>query len=256
MTTRFHFLVTLLYLFTCSLRAQDATTPPAEGEPVKERVKYQLVLPDEKSPENVKPEEHNPFESESEAMNRNAPGDTEETRVRDKLLSLHVGGVSVLPSGKLRVLLGDIMLTTGETVPRIFPDQAVELKVRSITAEAIELAWQEKRATGLPPKMMLIPIDIGPTIDKIMPGSVRGQPGIRERSRPETSKQRMAASQGSKPLPAVPLNDKPVNSPSAPTPELAPAATPTPSSQPPATPTNPALESAIRMMFGNKPEAK
>ncbi len=253
MTTRFHFLVTLLYLLTCSLRAQDATT---EGEKGKERVKYQLVLPDEKSPENVKPEEHNPFESESEAMNRNAPGDTEETRVRDKLLSLHVGGVSVLPSGKLRVLLGDIMLTAGETVPHIFPDQAVELKVKAITPDAIELAWQEKRATGLPSKMMLIPIDIGPTIDKIMPGGVRGQPGIRERSRPETFKQRMASSQGTKPLQALPLKDEPINTPSAPTPELAPATTPAPASQPPATIPNPALESAIRMMFGTKSEAK
>ena len=58
--------------------AQEAVA----GENGEKRVQYQLVLPDEKTPENVKPEEHNPFESEGEAQNRLAPGDTEENRVR------------------------------------------------------------------------------------------------------------------------------------------------------------------------------
>lgn len=141
-------------------RAQEAGDEAGDDQ----RVQYQLILPDEKTPENVKPEEHNPFESESEAQNRLAPGDTEENRVRDRLLKLPVVGTKRMPDGRMRVLLGNIILETGKTVPPVLPEQLVELKVKNITTEYIELAWQEKRATGLPPKLMVIPINISPRI--------------------------------------------------------------------------------------------
>ncbi|MGV3662173.1 MAG: hypothetical protein ACO1TE_18450 [Prosthecobacter sp.] len=147
--------------------AQEAAEE--EGE---QRVQYQLVLPDEKTPENVKPEEHNPFESESEAQDRMSPGDTEENRVRDLLLRLKVAGTKRMADGRMRVLLGNIILETGKPVPSVLPDQQVELKVKNITAEAIELAWQEKRATGLPPKLMIIPINISPRVRYQMLGQV------------------------------------------------------------------------------------
>jgi hypothetical protein len=142
------------------LRAQEEAV---DGEEEK-RVQYQLVLPEEKTPESVKPEEHNPFESESEAQNRLAPGDTEENRVRDKLLKLPVVGTVRMPDGRMSVLLGNIKLETGKIVPPVLPEQLVELKVKSITTQYIELAWQEKRATGLPPKLMIIPINISPKV--------------------------------------------------------------------------------------------
>lgn len=140
-----------------------AQTPTAEEEP-EARVQYQFVRPEEKTPENVKPEEHNPFESESEAKNRLAPGDTEENRVRDKLLKLPVVGTKRMADGKMRVLLGDLILETGGVVPKVLAEQLVELHVKNITEEYIELAWQEKRATGLPPKLMVIPINIAPKV--------------------------------------------------------------------------------------------
>ncbi len=140
-----------------------AQTPAAEEEP-EARVQYQFVRPEEKTPENVKPEEHNPFESESEAKNRLAPGDTEENRVRDKLLKLPVVGTKRMADGKMRVLLGDLILETGGVVPKVLAEQLVELHVKNITEEYIELAWQEKRATGLPPKLMIIPINIAPKV--------------------------------------------------------------------------------------------
>lgn len=143
------------------IRAQEAA---GEGAGDDKRVQYQLVLPEEKTPENVKPEEHNPFESESEAQNRMAPGDTEENRVRDRLLKLPVVGTKRMPDGRMRVLLGNIILETGKTVPPVLPEQMVELRVKNITTEYIELAWQEKRATGLPPKLMIIPINISPRV--------------------------------------------------------------------------------------------
>lgn len=150
----------MLLLMAAAGHAQDAATAEA-GE---KRVQYQLVLPEEKTPENVKPEEHNPFESANDALVRQAPGDTEENRVRDKLLKLPVVGVKRMPDGRMRVLLGDIILETGRVVPTVLPEQLVELKVKNITAQCVELEWQEKRFTGLPPKLMLIPINIAPQV--------------------------------------------------------------------------------------------
>lgn len=151
------------------LRAQ---IPEAVAGETDERVQYQLVLPDEKTPENVKPEERNPFESESEAQSRLSPGDTEENRVRDKLLKLPVVGVKRMTDGRMRVLLGNIILETGGSVPPVLPEQLVELKVKNITPQYIELAWQEKRTTGLPPKLMTIPINLSPKIRYQMLGQV------------------------------------------------------------------------------------
>lgn len=156
----------LLLVFAAALLRPIMTcaqTPAAEEEP-EARVQYQFVRPEEKTPENVKPEEHNPFESESEAKNRLAPGDTEENRVRDKLLKLPVVGTKRMADGKMRVLLGDLILETGGVVPKVLAEQLVELHVKNITEEYIELAWQEKRATGLPPKLMIIPINIAPKV--------------------------------------------------------------------------------------------
>lgn len=160
----FHKLPLLIGLLGIVLAPCSRAQVPGSDEDADKRVQYQLVLPDEKTPENVKPGEHNPFESTSEAQNRLAPGDTEENRVRDKLLKLPVVGVKRMTDGRMRVLLGDIILETGGKVSKVLPEQLVELSVKNITPEYIELAWTEKRATGLPPKLMIIPIKISPTV--------------------------------------------------------------------------------------------
>lgn len=261
--------------------AQDA---PDDGEPG-QRVQYQLVLPDEKTPETVKPEEHNPFESESEAMSRTSPGDTEENRVRDKLVKLPVVGVRRMADGGMRVLLGNISLETGKAVPHVLPDQMVELKVKSITPDHIELAWQEKRATGLPPKLMTIPINIGPKIRYQMlgqgeeEGKIKGPNAIMDMAlhahgAPSANSPAAAASQSVPPRAGKVEDDAPVPpAPSpleaiAPTPAPAPSApaqatataTPSPVEAPPAPaavpssaspPPSPAVESVVRMLFGN-----
>lgn len=163
MNSKYGILLLILTVALLQPRVMCAQAPSEEGEP-EARVQYQFVRPEEKTPENVKPEEHNPFESESEAKNRLAPGDTEENRVRDKLLKLPVVGTKRMTDGKMRVLLGDVILETGGVVPKVLPEQLVELHVKNITEEYIELAWQEKRATGLPPKLMIIPINITPKV--------------------------------------------------------------------------------------------
>ncbi len=263
-------LAILIYtVWTPHVHSQDAAANEEE-----KRVQYQLVLPDEKTPENVMPEEHNPFESVSEAQNRLAPGETEENRVRDKLLKLPVVGVKRMKDGRMRVLLGNIILETGGVVPPVLSEQLVELRVKNITAQYVELAWQEKRATGLPPKLMIIPINISPKVRYQMlgqideggksPGGVnatmelpiRDFPEVVQNAPPapppsETPPPRalfveedpaMPAQQSAKepaapPAQAVALK-KPAVPPTEPAPEPAPA---------------PAVESVVRMLFGTQP---
>lgn len=249
-----------------ALRAQEAA-----GEETDKRVQYQLVLPDEKTPENVKPDEHNPFESESEAQNRLAPGDTEENRVRDKLLKLPVVGTKRMTDGRMRVLLGNLILEPGATVPPVLPEQLVELKVKNITAQYIELAWQEKRATGLPPKLMVIPINIEPKVRYQMLGQTaeKGQAAkgpdaimnlsLRDNTLPIKQSPPPAQAQQNEPPPAgIVTEDAPAATPPAVPAEVAsdktatPAPAPAPAPEaPPAPPPSPAIESMVRMLFGN-----
>lgn len=228
----------LAFAIIALVRPAMAQEAPVDEEGKEGRVQYQLVLPDEKTPERVKPEENNPFESALEAASRNAPEDTEENRVRDVLARLPVVGASVRPDGKIKVMLGDIMLQPGQTVPPVFPDQQVQLTVRNITMQFVELAWQEKEATGLPPKVMLIPINMSPEIKYKLLGG-QGQTGRITRSgsmRNTTSPQ---------PLATHPTPDR-----QAPPPAAAPAETvPAAPATAPAGPTS--IESSIRMLFGN-----
>ncbi|MFM2142709.1 MAG: hypothetical protein RLZZ476_1253 [Verrucomicrobiota bacterium] len=252
----------VLGLAACSmLHAQEAALPPdgqeQEGTDGAKRVQYQLVRPDEKSPETVKPEENNPFESEAEANARNSPGDTEENRVRDKLLSLPIGGRKIGKTGNIElIMLGDIILRPGARVPALFPGQQVELKVKTITFEFIELLWQDREATGLPPKPMLIPIDIDPSIREVMPGSSGSDRNTQKRKFDELQR-RNGFQQQPAPTPAAPSRQ---SSPPAaiPVEEDGAAAKPSARSAAPATPPPPAPSSsadelskgAMRMLFG------
>ncbi|MBN8422192.1 MAG: hypothetical protein J0L73_24975 [Verrucomicrobia bacterium] len=286
--------VMMLALMALSSHAQEAAE---EGED--KRVQYQLVLPEEKTPENVKPEERNPFESISDVLSRQSTGDTEENRVREKLLKLPVVGAR-RTNGRMRVLLGDIILETGCDVPPVLPDQMVELKVKNITPEYIELAWQEKRLTGLPPKLMTIPINISPRVRYQMFGQTEAEAkehkganatmniAPREDTEANTAAAPPPAPADSPPpmvapdpappraqvvaddpLPFSPprLVEPPPAAPPAPSPSLSPAPAPaqaltaTPekplppapqdAAQPLPPPASPAVESVVRMLFGN-----
>ncbi len=269
-----------------TLMAASSHAQEAAGEEGEKRVQYQLVLPEEKTPENVKPEEHNPFESENEALSRKSTGDTEENRVRDKLLKLPVVGTKRMADGRMRVLLGDIILETGRTVPQVLPDQMVELKVKNITPIQIELAWQEKRLTGLPPKIMTIPINISPQVRYQMFGQTEAEskdhkgpnakmemplrdPAANTAVAPQSSQPPMVSADPApaappraqvvaddplpfspprliEPPPAVPLSTPPPALEMASTP--AKPLEPAPQAPPPA---SPAVESVVRMLFGN-----
>ena len=147
--------------------AEEATEAQEESA---ERVKYALILPEEKTPELVKETEQNPFEPKVRDAGPQE-GTTEENLVRDILLRLPaVGGAS--GSQGMRVMLGGMRLIEGATVPPVIPDQQVTLQVKSITSGAIELIWVDKKNTNLPPKTLTIPLDVGPKVRHQLPAQV------------------------------------------------------------------------------------
>lgn len=150
-----------------------------EGGDEVTRVQYALILPEEKMPETVSPDEKNPFESAEDLARGEDPGESEENTVRDILLKLPVVGVTYTTHG-MRVLLGDIKLESGEEVPPVIPDQVARLKVKSITPTAVELVWVEDKLTGLNPRVLLIPIDVAPTVRYLLRGHLTEGQSIEE----------------------------------------------------------------------------
>lgn len=237
------FVILTLAVFYFQLRANAQ----AEGEEESERVQYTLILPDEKTPEMVKPEENNPFEAVAEGRIENE-GDTEENQVRDQLLRMRVGGAVSGPRG-MRVMLGEMRLEPGMDVPSVLPDQQVILRVKTVTANAIELVWVEKKPTGLPPKLLVIPIDGTPTVRYRMPTGKDGQQGgggnMGTLRRPDVS---AFAPPNEDAEPTV-AKAEPVNKQPETRPEPAAKTVPPPSNVPEA--------SVLRMLFGNHaPTAK
>ncbi|TDU64335.1 hypothetical protein EI77_04223 [Prosthecobacter fusiformis] len=248
---RFHACLSALLIvsFPC-LKA----TAQEEGDD--ERVQYTLILPEEKTPELVKPEENNPFESVASGREED-DNSTEENQVRDLLLRMPVGGAASGLKG-MRVMLGGMRLEPGMDVPPVIPDQQVVLRVKSINASAIELVWVEKKPTGLPPKLLVIPMDGSPSVRYRMPngatGSEQGGGGGGDMGtlrRPDVS----AFSPGrnfEEPSVAraepVEEQPRPAAAPLAPPPPAAPS-----SVKPPLPPANVPEASVMRMLFGNRP---
>ena len=135
-------------------------------------IKYALILPDDKTAVTVKTGERNPFGKNDNELNQNAnKGTSQENMLREHLSKLHVSGFSPGPNG-IRVMLGDMALEEGQTVPVIIPDQTLNLKVSKITRNAITLVWVEKKNTTLPPRLLTLPIEIQPTVRYVLHGQV------------------------------------------------------------------------------------
>jgi hypothetical protein len=164
-------LTATLLTLVCGASAQQLDFVP-NGEPTmaNESVKYSLLKPEDKTSEMLKPEERNPFGKSDDALrNANAKGTSEENNIRDRLALLRVVGASPGANG-LRVMLGDMVLETGSEVPPVLVDQSVKLKVNKISTDAIELLWVEKKATGLPPRVLTLPVDLRPYVRYMLHG--------------------------------------------------------------------------------------
>jgi hypothetical protein len=145
-------------------QAQQDFLPDARPASKEDSVKYTLLKPTDKALELVKADERNPFAKVDDGTGRtNEKGESEENTIRERLEKLRVVGVSPGEHG-LRVMLGDIVLQSGELVPPLLPEQSVALKVGSITERAIELLWMEERSGGLPQRKLTIPVDLRPHV--------------------------------------------------------------------------------------------
>jgi hypothetical protein len=164
-------LFSLLILSTSlAARAQDAEL---DEEPTDGKVKYTLIMPDEKAPELVKTSEATPFGGVlDETDKQNESG--EEIRVSEKLRAMKVVGKS---SAKKWVMLGDLILRKGDLVPPIIGNQSVQLLVRDVTPDYIEMVWVEKKPTGQEPRRLMIQTDVSPRVMQRLPGGGSGAEG-------------------------------------------------------------------------------
>lgn len=152
------------------------TLPPASGADAKssdaKSFKYVLLLPNEKSSEAVKDADRNPFgKSEDEMQESDGKSSNEETQIQDQLSQLRATGLSPGPDG-LRVLFGDMWLSKNDTMPPVIKDQTLALRVSEVTREAIRVVWVEKKSTGLPPRVLVIPVDLRATVRRVPNGQV------------------------------------------------------------------------------------
>ncbi len=133
-------------------------------------VKYSLIMPSEKTSERVKETERNPFGQAQEEHKDEFKASNEENLVRDQLMKLRV--VGVIPDVKgTRVMLGDMVLSQGQVVPTVIPEQTLMLRVSKVTSQVIEFEWIEKKLTGLPARTFPIPVDVSPKVRYQLAGS-------------------------------------------------------------------------------------
>ncbi|HSJ04651.1 MAG: hypothetical protein ACAI34_00630 [Verrucomicrobium sp.] len=144
----------------------DGTPPPQPAE----GLRYTLLKPSDKGVEMVKEGERNPFNNGDAGLKSpEAKGSSEENEIRDRLSRLRVVGVSPGSKG-LRVMLGDMVLIPGELVPQVLTEQTLSLRVGNISPTTIELIWIEKKPTGLPARVLIIPVDLRPYVRYVLQG--------------------------------------------------------------------------------------
>lgn len=144
----------------CGLRAQSPD--PGDLSERGEKIRYQLILPDEKAPEVVKPSEPNPFSKADNHAIKEDGASGEENRVREILSSLPITGFVDGGIEGPRVLVGPMKLRRNDLVPKVFPEQSVMLRVNSISHEQIDLVWVEKKGknSGLAPRVFTLPVRV------------------------------------------------------------------------------------------------
>ncbi len=163
-------LILLAFQVTCSGLFAQALAEA--GDDSSEKIRYKLILPEEKTPEVVKPNEPNPFNKGDGIAIKADDSNSEENRVKDTLLAMRASGIvrDSADGSVRRVMLGGIPLERGMSVPPVLPDQEVALRVNSISDTTIELFWVEKKKhAGLPPRPVIIPMNFEPQVRYILP---------------------------------------------------------------------------------------
>jgi len=157
-------------------QAQELT--PAEQKAADMRMPEldrSAMEPEKREPAKVLEGERNPFglvalppEEAEEAETIQV--ETEEMRLRRILGNMRISGVSGSP-GSYRVVLGSMHLKQGDTLPKLFANQAEVLRVSSITDRDIVLSFAEKSA-DVPPRSIGLSYDLEPRPKSLLPGEL------------------------------------------------------------------------------------
>lgn len=121
----------------------------------------------------VRDDELSPFGMVSAALGQlvgPARPPTEEEKIRRVLRSLRVGGLSGLP-GSYRVLLGPLSLGEGDQLPRLFANQAENLRVQSVSTREVVLQFVEADE-GEEPRTIALSFDLSPGVDPLLVGEM------------------------------------------------------------------------------------
>ena len=131
------------------------------------------MTPDDKRPLSVKDVERNPYAKRA-PEEEEIDGDDEDSqanRIRNRLLSMPVGGCSVGDKGR-RILVGSVVLEKGRRVEKLLPDQTENLKVLKITEKEIKFGWLDTETGELSGKTMVIAYDLSPGVRYLLPGGL------------------------------------------------------------------------------------
>ena len=131
----------------------------------KEKMIQQYTLTDE---------ENNPFAVRTKGAKGKVAVDTqsEESRIRAALEAFAVSGISKGGTG-FKAQLGSIILSEGETIPRIIPGQTDELRVTKITPKFVEVTWVGDEEAAAP-RQVTLPVDLEPRVAVMLPGASTG----------------------------------------------------------------------------------
>ena len=139
----------LFAALTFGVIAQEPAAPAAAGKVTSASADILSVglTPKQKKAITVGLDELNPFAIVvDEVVTQETYEDisAQEQKIRGVFSSLGVSGVTKSGTG-YKVLIGDMILREGQTVPSVIPDQTEQLEVLSITEEEMVIAWIEDR---------------------------------------------------------------------------------------------------------------
>lgn len=125
-------------------RAQPAP-PAAENEPPPITRPPASLLPTNRQPVIVSPEEPNPFAKRAGTRQRLQleQAETEEIRIKNLIAEMPIGGISG-EGEEFRILIGSLMVEVGDEVPALVPAQSERLIVTHLTPQVIGFAFLEQ----------------------------------------------------------------------------------------------------------------
>ncbi len=132
------------------------------------------LLPGDKRSATVPPTARNPFtKKEVPKLEIEVPPEedtaSEENQIRSVLNGLRVVGRTRAANG-WKVLLGDMILEDGTTLPPVLEGQTQTLRVRRIHEKLLEIEWVEV-ATNDPPRLIVLQVDLAPRVSTALSGS-------------------------------------------------------------------------------------